>query len=333
MSYIPRLITFYANTPIAEIKKDRERWKETFGSSLEQLIVESGFSEQKELVEQQKKIVEAVDADDDIATVKVQVSRSLKEAFRFIMFAKGAPAAVAEKMDVLRALILERYATNDRWSAPQRAHFDFVFERLKEWNTYFLSYTNEGGKDVNERFKEVIERKTQPEVLAVRDRTLHNVLADAIVNQLRKRLGGRRSFYDKENIAGGANIEAAIRPATAKTFAFVQLVQVDTFDATRDPNWPWEEYRLFDSSIESELEERAEYRAVYYDRFTPVLTASKTVLQLKNPPWDYLLWSQRIFKDAHYLELPTPPDAFDIAMTELSDVVVNLTHKIIDNVP
>jgi hypothetical protein len=338
VSYIPQLVAVFANTPVATVLKNPALLEQAFGNTpIAELKQRQGFPEQREMVERLKRIVERMEEDKefDKADRRAQVSRSLRALFRFVRFENVPKTTVDLRMDTLRDLLLARYTPKGEWTEEQRKHFDFVYERLKRWNTYFLSYTNEGGHIVNATFKEVVDLYTEPEVLSARDRARHNILADAIANSLRKRLGSRGSFFDKKDIKAGMDLDGTITPAATRTFAFVQLVQIETFDSTREVNWSWKEYNLFDTYNESELQDHEEYRDVFDARFTPLLTTSKEDFeqQLPDISWDYDLWYQRIFEKAKFLQIPVSAASFHQTMGELSDGIVNLTYRIIDNVP
>jgi hypothetical protein len=338
VSSIPQLVQIFANHRIASIASNPQLLEQGFGNvSLGELNQRQGFPEERELVEEMKKIVERMEQDNtiDFTIPKAQVSQSLRAIFRFVRYQTGSAATVELKVNTLRDLIVARYTpTGTEWTAEQREHFDFVFERLKSWNTYFLSYTNEGGHILNSVFKDVVDLYTEPDVLAARDRAKHNILADTIVNALRKRLGARGSFFDKKDIKVGMGLDPTITTAVTRTFAFVQIIQLETFDSTRPVNWTWKEYSLFDTSNEAELKNCERYRQVFAERFAPVLTMAKGKFkkQLPDVSWDFDLWYQRIFS-AKFLELPVSTQSFDDIMGELSDGIVSLTCRIIDNVP
>jgi hypothetical protein len=326
------LISIYAQHTVAEVKAQPDLLENAFGKSLKDLALLPSFPADQEFVEKlklpidQQQIFQTADR-------KAQIGQCLKWLLRTVMFDKAPPSTVALEMDTLKDLFLKMYGEGN-WSAPQREHFDFVFERLKEWNSYFLSYTNEGAKIVNERYKNAIQLYTPPDILNKRDREKDNLLADAIVNSLRRRLLSRRGFYDKEKIALGGDITAAIEPAAGKTFAFIQLVQLETFDISKPENWSYKEYQLFQAHSDKELMGRNQYREVYGMRFAPILAGKEKDLYLKDlMPWDYELWIGHIFTRTHFVELPVEAEAFDNAMNELRETIVHLMYQIIDNVP
>jgi len=332
MSYIDDLIPIYAKHPVAEVKAQPRFIEGAFGRPLSELALLPGFSKDQEFVESLKSQIEDHKAEFETADKKVQIGKCLRSLFNFVLFDKAELSTVNLKVETARRLFVEIYAETN-WSVSQRRHFDFVCERLKEWNSYFLSYTNQGGKIVNVKYKAVIDVYTAPDVLAKRDRDQHNILADAIVNCLRRRLLVRRSFYDKDNIGAGDNLDDKITPAASKTFAFVQLVQLETFDVSREVNWSYKEYQIFHKHNELELNGRDEYRQVFKKRFAAILAGERGDLQLSLIPWDYELWFNRIFGEKHFLTLPLQSDLFEDTMKQLADAIVNVTLQIIDNVP
>jgi hypothetical protein len=344
VSDLSRLIALFANNSIQAIRDDPSLLVTAFDDELQTtertidvLMNRHQFPELRELVERLKRIIERMEEDPEFikADPKAQVSRSLRALFRFVRFENVPDITLEFRAKALRDLLLGHYGADVTWSPAQRKHFDFVFERLMAWKTYFLSYTNHGGSVVNSTFKEVVDLHTEPEILSARERTRHNILADAIVNSLRKRVGKRGGFFDKSDIKVADDLDDKISPAATRTFAFVQLVHLETFDTTQDVNWSWKEYSLFDNYNELELQGREEYRQVLSSRFAPLLTMSKAEFkkQLPEVSWDYDLWYERIFDQAKFLQLPVTAASFADAMGELSDGIVNLTYKIIDNVP
>ena len=129
------------------------------------------------------------------------------------------------------------------------------------------------------------------------------------------------------------NLDDKITPAASKTFAFIQLVQLETFDVSREVNWSYKEYQIFHKHNELELSGRDEYRQVFKKRFAAILAGERGDLQLSLIPWDYELWFNRIFGEKHFLTLPFQSDLFGDTMKQLADAIVNVTLQIIDNVP
>ena len=332
MPYIEKLVTIYARHSVTDVKTQPKFIEDVFGKPLAELALLPGFSKEQELVEGLKLQIEDHKAEFETPDKKAQIGNCLRQLLSLVLYENAEVSMVNLKMSTLRQLFLEIYGSKN-WSPPELRHFEFIYERLKDWNSYFLSYTNQGGKILNARYKAIIDLYTAPDVLAKRNPEQDNILVDAIVNCLRRRLIVRRSFYDKENIKVGDNLEDKITPAASKTFAFVQLVHLETFDVSKPVNWPYKEYEVFHKYNEQELKDREEYRQVFKKRFAAILAGEKSDLQPSLVPWSYELWLKRIFVESHYLTLPCQVDPFEEAMKELAGTIVNVAFQIIDNIP
>jgi hypothetical protein len=278
-------------------------------------------------------IIEARASDLQVADRKEQIAACLRLILQVAMTDKGRPSTVNLKLGTLRDLLVAIYADSYVWSVDQRAHFEFVFRLINEWHTYFLSYTNDGGKIVNAKFNTVIGLFTDPETLKKRNPEIHNLLADAIIHGLQRLQLSRHGFYDKDAIQAADNLDEKIRPAASRTFAFAQLIQPETFASMRPMNWPYTEYDFFQTYTEVELKGHDTYRQVLTNRFVPVLTDEKDRLQLKVPPLEFEPWMKRIFARTHFVIIGNTVPAFEASIRELGDAIVNVAFAIIDNVP
>lgn len=328
MSNIQQLILIYASHTVQEVKNQPELIEGKVGKTLQELA-KTDFPKDQELVESLKRGIEG-HAELNTADKKAQIGKCLRLLYSMV-FGRGEASTIVLRMDTAAQLLTQMYAGG--WSADQHRHFDFAFQLLKEWNNYFLSYTNDGGKIVNAKYKAVVDLFTEPAVLTKRNKESDNVLADAIVYSLKIRSLSRRSFYDKESIKVGDNLQDKILPAASKTFAFVQLVHLETFDTTGEVNWPFTEYQIFNAHNESEMSSQQAYRDVFKGRFAAILAGEKADLQLAVVPFEYEVWFNRIFSDTHFLTLPTDTASFERTMQELSAAIVNITYGIIDNIP
>jgi hypothetical protein len=335
MSYIPQLIPIYAQHTVADVESRKEILERAFGGrTLNELSELPGFSKDQHLVRTLKQALENDQALYDTADTAEQISNGLKALMRIAIYHDASPTTVALMIDTLRDLFLAIYAV--RWTAAQRRHFEFVAGRLRGWHAYFLSYTNRGATIVNDEYRSVIKKYIDPQVRKSRRPDRDNMLADAIVNWLERRKLGRRSFYDKKRIEAGDYLEHAIEPAVRDALAFVQLVQLDTFDAAENVvNWSFREFDLFNRLNEAQLVGQAHYRAAFESRFIAVLLGEPTDLELADYmlPLDFRPWKRRIFADAKNLRLPADKPGFDAVMKSLEAAILHLAYRIIENVP
>jgi len=329
--YIDKLVSIYAKYGIDRVRNDRALIFKTFGKTREELANDSVFPRAEGFVEDlQQQFVEDMETMLLNLDVKQQIVECLKRLLNLAMFELGQKMERDLKLETLRNLLVRRYGHG--WSAEQRAHVDFVFGKLKDWNTYFLSYTNEGAQAINQIYKRVIERYVPPDIIKQRDRAKDNLLADAIIEGLRKQLF-KNGFYDKNVIKVGDNLMAKIGPACGNTFAFVVLVQLETFDALKIPNWCFEEYTVFLAANQASLADAHQYQDVFGKRFNALLTGEKKNVCPPMIPFRYQSWSDRIFTAQRYLQLPRDPDDFQESVRELAEEILQLKYQIIGSVP
>jgi hypothetical protein len=330
---LKKLIILYATHSVANVKEDATLLENTFGKPLEELVTEWGFSQNQEIVENLKSLIESREKQLTAPDKKAQIVECLKILLNLSIYDNSIKSTIELKMDIMRELFFRMIVVPQNWSDGQKKHFDFVFNLLKDWNCYFISYTNDGAKAINKKFDQVINLYVDKSVLDKRDWNRDNLLADAIVNRL-KRENLRLSFYDKENIKVGDNLEDKIKPACKKTFAFVQLVQRETFYAIDRTNWCFEEYQIFLQSDKEKLKDNVQYKQIFRKRYNTILTdIDKENLLPADNPYEYESWIQRIFKEEHFLVLPSDADNFDITVHKLACEIVNLKYQFIANVP
>jgi hypothetical protein len=328
--YLEKLVTLYARHGIEGIRNEPALLEKEFGKSLEELSNDWTFPGANVLVEDLQQRIE--DWSDKLKTPDTtqQISECLKLLLDAGLYEQGEKSTRDLKLEILRELLVQRLG--GAWSAPQLAHFDFVLGKIKEWNIYFLSYTNDGAHTTNQVYQQVIQRYVPPDVLKQRNQDQENLLADAVVERLGKRLL-TRSFYDKQKIKVGDDLKAKIGPAAGGSFAFVILVQMETFDVVKDPNWCFEEYMLFTAANQSTLAQAQQYQQVFIKRFNAMLAGEKNDVYPPLPPIRYRSWIDRIFVSQRNVALPRDPDAFDAKVAELANEILNLTFQIIQSVP
>jgi hypothetical protein len=336
MSYIPRFIKIYAGHKADDVKLNPVILETAFEKSLEDLSVLPGFSVQQEFVRSLKEEIEADHALYDLPDNKEQIQACLKALMRVAVYDESAQSTVVEKVRTLRRLFIRLYSqAGTKWTRAQLRHVWFVSERLAAWHTYFLSYTNSGSTIVNDDYESVILKFADPKVRKGRNPDEDNILVDAMVHWFERKKLSHRSFYDKKKIEAGDYLEEAIAPAIKNTLAFVQLIQLDTFNTKGKVNWSFEEYEIFRRCTEAMLEDREHYRSALETRFIAVLAGEPEKLELddfKLPP-KYRPWKKHIFTTARRLTLPTDKLQFDVRMEELESAIIHRAYNIIESVP
>ena len=330
---VQKLIALYARHPISKIQSDSTLLENAFGKPVDELTEEWGFPEAKVFVEELKKKIEDIEDELKVPDQKFQVAQCLHLILNLLIFDRSEKSILEKKLNVLRSLLLQMIAEPAGWSDNQKKHFGFVFKLLKGHHSCFISYTNEGAKGINQKFKHVIDRYVDKDVLNERDHERHNLLADAVLNRLRSD-NLRLSFFDKAEIKKNDDLMDRIKPACENTFAFIQLIQRETFKAVERRNWCFEEYQLFVGALHKRLQGHTEYESILRLGFSPVHTdQKKDQLMAAQQPFEYKPWIKCIFQDQLFTVLPVDPDRFDETMHDLSCAIVNLKHRLIENVP
>jgi len=328
---LDKLVTLYGRQSVEQVKNDPTLLEQAFGKSLENLASEIGFRKDQELVESLKSHIEGhlhvLDTPDRVQ----QIAQCLKMLLKIAMYDRAAKSMRDLKIETMGALFEQMFSSG--WSNSRKAHFGFVKEKIKHWNSYFISYANGGAKVINSVYRSVIDLYVEPEVIRQRNPDEDNLLVDAIVNRLQKRLM-IRSFYDRKDIKLGDNLNLKIGTACKNIFVFLQLVQLETFDVFRDRNWCFEEYTHFHRSNEEELAAHTEYRDVFHKRFFAILAGDKPDdVCPPDVPFEYEPWSLLIFNEKHHLPLPKDTVEFDKAIAKIADELLQTSYQIIENVP
>jgi hypothetical protein len=312
-----------ANSALAESK---------FGKTTQELAADSQYQDANSV------LADIADAVENSLTLQVAGARAklagcLKLLLSRAMFATDTKLVFEYKFELLREYLLRKYGANEAWSIPQREHFDFVSDLIKAWKTYFLSYTNRDSAGINQRFNDVISSHVRAETRGERDATKQNILADAVVNLMRKQnLFG--SFYDRDAIAPGNPLEPVIESAARGVFSLLQIVERETFVAAPAPNWCWFEYKVFDACSRQMLQQRERYKDVFRKRFCALLTCPKEDLKVPAAvPDEYQVWIHRIFVEQRYVILPSDPSKFEALVESIAAAVCNVQNEIIEAVP
>ena len=325
-TYIQQLIELYAENDVEAINQDESLLMGVFGRSASDLSKDDNFTTEQAFVAELKSKIEGRRDKFKTPDQEARIAEGLLLLLDLAMYDPSRPSTKTLRMNTLQSLIETIYGK--AWNKNQLAHFKFVSDLLKEWKTYFLSYTNHDPEDINNKYRAVIERHVSPGILRERDSSKDNLLAEAIVQRLKKE-NIRGSFYDKENIRLADVIKNKIESAAAGTFAFVQLVQYETF-VLDDPNWCFEEYKIFEHRNQEIVTQYNSYQPIFRKRFNAILAEEEVPAGL---PMLYGSWRNRIFKEQHYETIPTDPAEFREKIHTLASEIINLQKQIIDSVP
>jgi hypothetical protein len=329
--YEPDLIVFYAKHEVAAVRADPNLIERAFGKTVQELADDREFTPARDFVETQKRYIEGHRAKLETGSSRTQIGGCLKLLLGEAMFPEPVRSMFEHKVNVQQKLLIEMYGAN--WSGIQREHFDYMFKNLLAWKSLFLSYTNGSAREINERFKKVIVCRVDRKRW-IEDRYTDNLLAETIVKSLEIR-NLQSYFYDKKAIGVGDNLVVTIKPAVENVFAFIQLVQTETFNAAAggNQNWCFEEWKMFSDADQHKLNGRAYFADIFAARFAPVLTHAREHLRPAAIPEHYAPWRDLIFAETHHLQLDCDPKKFDAAMRNLAGKLVKLQDDIVTTVP
>lgn len=329
--YQRQLISLYASHKVDEIRMNPTLFEQAFGKTTCEMALIWGFPEDQERVETLKRGIEDQQDKFNSTDAKIQIIASLEILAETAMFEK---TELIKKMDILKELFLQIFPS---WSSKQVEHFNFVFNLLKEWDNYFISYCNVMPLAINDKYKRVIRRNLSDDTIK-KNRNEKNLLAEVIFEQLKKIHNMHRGFFDRDNIITGNNVNGTITQSATKTFAFIQLIQPGIFKAGGGQvNWCFDEYKAFIESIRELLNNHQEYSEVFNSSFKAVLTDKDNIphdfIPASGLPPPYIPWKNHIFTEALYKILPNDPEAFDKTMVDVAYSIKKLQDQIIYCVP
>ena len=130
-------------------------------------------------------------------------------------------------METLYQLILKTYAS--KWEKKQKTHFEYLFPKLKDWNIFFLSYTNKDAGYVNKEYKEMIKEVIDEGQIRLSNEDWNNanLIAEVIIQRLRGN-NYNNGFYDKTNLDQG-DLLSKIETEAKKTLVFHSATDHELF--------------------------------------------------------------------------------------------------------
>lgn len=328
--YQKQLISLYASHQVNEIRNNPELFEKVFGKTTSEMAEIWGFSTDQERIETLKRGIEDQQYKFNSTDAKIQITASLNILADTAMY-ENTEAKI--KMDILKELFLNMFPS---WSSQQLEHFNFVFNLLKEWDNYFISYCNVMPLAIYEKYKRVIRRNLSEG--AIKSKNERNLLAEVIFEQLKNLHNMHRGFFDRDNIITGSNLNSTINQSVTKSFTLIQLIQPGIFKAGGgQANWCFDEYQDFMKSIRDLLNNRQEYGGVFNSAFKAVITDKNNIpddfIPAAGCPPLYTSWKKHIFTEALYKILPCDPDDFDKAMADIAISIKMFQDQIIQCVP
>jgi hypothetical protein len=322
-----KLIQLYAAHSAKEIDDDPSLFKSQFGDR-EALLKNNELLELNVIAKEQRQFIDAIEKQylnknkAPLGDPKAQLVECLKGLLNRAIFTGAVDAPYKRRMDVLYELMLAKYAdATPPWPAQHRQHLEFLYPKIRDWNLFFFSYTNEGAQILNHEYQALIDGLIQSKQLdpllqqagASQD---NNLLAEVIVQQL-KRHNLLRGFYDRSNIKAGDQLSATIKTACSSSFLFIQLVTRDAFVYRASGNWPFQEYEWFKQANADLMQARNNYGAL--DKRFLFAIAGDTLLGIKPTfmPFEYDDWYTHV-DQTHYKAPSANAALFQSAMNQIA---------------
>jgi hypothetical protein len=324
---VKALIGVYARHSISEINNP-----ETGGPLLTtglnvnfmELIKAPWYINNREIIETFKAEIEDIQktATGSKEEVKKCLSRIRTRSFTNII----EKSQFAYRMELYRELVLASF--KDSWSQAQLNYFSTLSEKFCTYNTYFLSYTNHSASKINTQYKPVYTGVLNKEDLDnLEDK---NLLAKTLVYHLQQR-NLKRGFFDVDSIHKGEQIDPALDHHVTRTFAFVQLISLASFE-NRDPNYSFYEFQKYykvncTASGSPEFNETSK-KMLYF------LVLEDTFPEEDLTPPEYLSWLN-MAKDVNHWKVYecSNSDAFANIAGKLVKEIMFRTGELIDAAP
>jgi hypothetical protein len=211
-------------------------------------------------------------------------------------------------MDILSDLMIAKYGSG--WPEEVRAHFNFLYPKIRDWYLFFFSYANDdpGIQKLNiDLSSEFWGSNTK--------------LAELIV-QILSRNNLRKYFYDKRDIETGDRL-TNIFEACAKSFFFIQLISKDSL-AFDDKNWSFIEYCKFKKINDQLRTKHPHYANILEERFLFAVPGKDVAEVMPGGfmPQEYEDWCDHIAKVVHHTLLPNEKAQFEKAVKEIAKRIV-----------
>ncbi|MEL6968616.1 MAG: hypothetical protein AAFZ63_25440 [Bacteroidota bacterium] len=228
------------------------------------------------------------------------------------------------KLEGCRRIMLKNFA---RWGINEARliqHFEFWFPKLRDWNFYFISYTNKGAYELNNAYQDLFQQ--YDDTLDAADRIMgHSNNFSKLLHLYFEKENIRRGFFDKDNLRDGDDFAQEIDEHLKNSFVLIQVMTRQAFWNVQ-PNWPFKEYRRFLELNQEIINENEAYRPILEKRFR-FIACSENVNSVY-PAGGVPIWLHRWrdhFEDIQHGPLITP----EITKQQLDQLLYQLCENVI----
>jgi len=316
--------TFFGNAGITDdVIKQR---KEELANNTAYLRTKEILSDCRDNIEKYVFNGQNLTEEDEVKSVLFKVV--LTKAIYFASKLGKDDIRYGQQMTLLNDLIEATFIKTNRWSRRIADHYNFVFPFLKDWYSYFLSYTNKSAFNINKRFETLLS--------LVNLTNQKNQVARFIADTLCKTENIPNGFIDEKEIELGEVFPQRIKDALGKSFSFVQMINKEIFTVAGE-NWCHREYKEYKEALAGFLKTiDSGYANAFTDNIIYLIMAP-TFEEAKSPiefP-EYAEWVQDI-SSRHQLTGLVMQKDFDSFMNNITIVarrIISLKNRLINTVP
>src|SRR4029077_1858589 len=150
-----------------------------------------------DLIKGYKKSLEEIDSNPAVTNEKEQVKKCLELCWRKANFNTSDIDTFKNQMDIYTELVF--YCYKKKWNQNQINHFKLVAEIFRDYNNYFISYTNHFAKIINDNYSLVYKTLFTSDDYNIDDLDKKNLLAKAFNTYFCLR-NLRKGFFDRDSI-------------------------------------------------------------------------------------------------------------------------------------
>jgi hypothetical protein len=232
------------------------------------------------------------------------------------------------QMNILNDLIVAIFITSKKWTEKISNHYYFVSPFLKDWYSFFLSYTNKSAFSLNQQFESLLKLPTVSSKI--------NQVARFIAETLRDRENVPNGFIDEKEIEYGEDFKAKINSALKKSFTFVQIVSKETF-LLQGNNWCQFEYEGYKKIYNDTFKKPDNSYASVFGKNIIFLVMGENLDKVR--PFidfrEYREWLKDI-ESTHHMTLYATNQNYETLINNinaLAKTIINLKNDLINAIP
>lgn len=325
---VESLVRMFGENTLSDIESQIEPLiKKYFDAEWDAVYQQDFFTRHYELLRGYRKKMDELTASS--INTKEKITAALNFCWKEANFNKSEATVFVSKMELFNRLVNEML--KNEWTPKQQEHFNTVAGIFRDYNNYFLSYTNHLAQAINQAYKIIYEAILNKEDYSGEDFSKRNLLAKAFHRFLHLK-NIRKGFFDLDSIRLAQGINDKVTENASKSIAFIQLISMASFEYN-EPNWSYIEYMTY-------LKARDAYKEsnTYRSGFSPLLFYVFTEKNALPPesliPDDYKAWSVST-KDKLHCDLTAiiTYEDFVKEIERLINAIINYKSEMVNSIP